>query len=81
MTVRTHAVLGVLYGRVLYSSICTCSAQLTTFHMKRHYRNAITIIIIIISIIIIIRTRSEEQEEGLGRMRGRVVRVGREDTG
>ena len=48
MIVWTHAVLGVLYACVLYFCICTCSAQLSMFHMERCSRNTVIIIIIII---------------------------------
>ena len=30
----TCVVLGVLYACVVYSSICTCSGQLSMFHME-----------------------------------------------
>ena len=40
----THTVLGVLYACVLYFCICTCSAQLSMFHMERHSRNTLIII-------------------------------------
>ena len=46
MIVWTPAVLGVLYACVLYFCICTCSAQLSMFHMERHSRNTLMIIII-----------------------------------
>ena len=39
MIVWTHGALGVLYACVLYLCICTCSAQLSMFHMERHSRN------------------------------------------
>ena len=45
MMVWTHAVLGVLYVGVLYFCICTCSAQLSLFHMERRSRNTIIIIL------------------------------------
>ena len=35
MIVWTHAVFGVLSAGVLYFCICTCSAQLSMFHMKK----------------------------------------------
>ena len=44
--------LSVLYACVLYFCICTCSAQLSMFHMERCSRNTLIIIIIIIIIII-----------------------------
>ena len=43
----TPAVLSVVYACVLYYCICTCSAQLSMFHMERHSRNTLSIIIII----------------------------------
>ena len=45
----TPAVLDVLYACVLYFCICTCSAQLSMFHMKRHSRNTLIIISSIIT--------------------------------
>ena len=50
MTVWTHAVLGVLYACVLCFCICTCSTQLSMFHMERYSRNMRIIIIITIII-------------------------------
>ena len=47
MIVWTPAVLGVLYACVLYVCICTCSAQLSMFHVERRSRNTLIIIIII----------------------------------
>ena len=46
MIVRTHAVSGVLYACVLYFCICTCSAQLSMFHMGRRPTNTLIVIII-----------------------------------
>ena len=46
MIIWTPAVLDVLYACVLYFSICTCSAQLSMFHMERHSRKTLIIIII-----------------------------------
>ena len=40
--------------------ICTCSAQLSIFHMERHSRNMLITIIIIIIIIIIIMAGMKE---------------------
>ena len=48
MIVWTHAALGVLDACVLYFSICTCSAQLSMFHMERCARNTLINIINII---------------------------------
>ena len=46
--VWTHVVLGVLYyACVLYFCICTCSAQLSMFHMERCSRNTLIVTIII----------------------------------
>ena len=57
MIIWTPTLLSVLYACVLYFCICTCSAQLSMFHMERRSRNTLiittTIIIIIIIIIII----------------------------
>ena len=47
MIVWTYAVLGVLYACVLYFHICTCSVQVSMFHMERHSRNMFTIIIVV----------------------------------
>ena len=47
MTVWTHAILGVLYACVLYFCICTCSAQLSMFHVEGHSRNMLFVITII----------------------------------
>ena len=41
--------LRVLYACVLYFCICTCSTQMTMFHMERRSRNTLIIIIIIIN--------------------------------
>ena len=41
-------VLSVLYACVLYFCVCTCSAQLSMFHMERHSRNTLIVISIII---------------------------------
>ena len=46
MIVWTPLVLSVLFACVLYFCTCTCSAQLSMFHMER--RSIIIIIIIII---------------------------------
>ena len=53
MIICTPTVLNVLYACVLYFCICSCSAQLSIFHIERHSRNTL---IIIITIIIIIRS-------------------------
>ena len=39
-----------IYACVLYFCICTCSAQLSMFHMERHSRNRLIVIIIIINV-------------------------------
>ena len=49
MTVWTPVVLCVLSASVLYFCICTCSEQLSMFHMERCSKNMLIIIIIIIS--------------------------------
>ena len=48
MIIWTPTVLSVLYACVSYFCICTCSAQLSMFHMERRSRNTLIIIIIII---------------------------------
>ena len=54
MIVWTTAVLGVLYACVSYFCICTCSAQLSMFHMERRSRNTLIIIVIIGVIIVVV---------------------------
>ena len=54
MIIWTPTVLSVLYARVVYFCICTCSAQLSMFHVERRSRNTLSIIIIITNIIIFI---------------------------
>ena len=49
MIIWTPTVLSVIYACVLYFCICTCSAQLSMFHMEKRSRNTLIIIIIIIS--------------------------------
>ena len=49
MIIWTPTVLSVIYACVLYFCICTCSAQLSKFHMERRSRNTLIIIIIISS--------------------------------
>ena len=45
MIIWTPAVLSVLYyACVLYFCICTCSAQLSMFHMERRSRNTLIVI-------------------------------------
>ena len=46
MIIWTPTVFSVLYARVLYFCICTCSAQLSMFHMERRFRNTLIVIII-----------------------------------
>ena len=62
MIVWTHAALGVLDACVLYFSICTCSAQLSMFHMERCSRNTLIIIIIIIILVCIYFVNYKETE-------------------
>ena len=54
MNIWTPTVLSALYACVLYFCICTCSAQLSVFHMERCPRKTLIIIIIVIIIIFII---------------------------
>ena len=49
MIIWTPIVLSVLYACVSYFCICTCSAQLSMFHMEKRSRNTLIIIIIIIT--------------------------------
>ena len=48
----TPAVLSVLYACVLYFCICTCSAQLTMFHIERRSRNTLIMMMMMMMIII-----------------------------
>ena len=48
MIVWAPAALGVLNAFALHFCICTCSAQLSMFHMERRSRTTLIIIIIII---------------------------------
>ena len=47
MIAWTPAVLSVLFACVLHFCICTCSTQLSMFHMERRSGNTLIIIIII----------------------------------
>ena len=47
MIVWIQAALDVLYACFLYFYFCTCSAQLSMFHMERRSRNTLIIIIVI----------------------------------
>ena len=51
MIVWTHTVLGCLICMRFIFCMCTCSAQLSMFHMERLSRNMLIIIIIIIIIL------------------------------
>ena len=53
MIIWTPTVLSVLYACVLYFCVCTCSAQLSMFHMERRCRNTL-IIIIIINVVVVV---------------------------
>ena len=46
--ILTPAVLSVLHTCVFYFCICTCSAQLSMFHMERRSKNTLIFITIII---------------------------------
>ena len=46
MIIWTPIILSVLYACVLHFCICTCSAQLSMFHMERRSRNTFIIIIV-----------------------------------
>ena len=54
MIVWAPAILGVLYACVLHFCMCTCSVQLSMFHIERHSRNRLIITNIIILLLIII---------------------------
>ena len=58
MITWTPAVLIIFFACVLYFCICTCSAQLSMFHMERLSRHTLIIIIIIIIIILFFSSRS-----------------------
>ena len=47
MIIWTPAVLSVQYACVSYFCICTCSAQLSMFHMERRSKNTLMVVIII----------------------------------
>ena len=49
MIIWTPTVLSVLYACVLYFCICTCSAQLSMFHMERCPRNMLIIITVVVA--------------------------------
>ena len=44
--------LRVLYACLFYFCICTCSAQLSMFHMEKRSRNTLIIIIIITNVMV-----------------------------
>ena len=44
MIIWTPTVLSVLHACVLYFCICTCSAQLSMFHMERRSRNMLIVV-------------------------------------
>ena len=54
MIIWTPAVLSVLRACILYFCICTCSAQLSMFHIERRSRNTLIIIIIIIVVVVVV---------------------------
>ena len=54
MIIWTPTVLSVLYACVLHFCICTCSAQLSMFHMERSSRNMLILLLLLLLIIIII---------------------------
>ena len=45
MIIWTPTVLSVLYACVLYFCICTCSAQLSMFHVERRSRNMLILLL------------------------------------
>ena len=68
MIIWTPTVLSVLYACVLNFCICTCSVQLSMFHMERRSRNMLIIItIIIISVwltVCVVCTAKHRQKPG-----------------
>ena len=76
MIVWAPAVLSVLYACVLYFCICTCSAQLSMFHLERRSRNTITIIMIIIQCVCPVWTDQADNLSGLSLV-GNLGTVGR----
>ena len=67
MILWTPTFLSVLYACVFYFCICTCSAQLSMFHMERRSRNTLIIIIIIIIKSTRLTGYTKKQEELLGK--------------
>ena len=53
MIVWTHAVLDVLCACVLYFCICTCSEQLSMFHMERRSRNTLLLLLLLLIILLL----------------------------
>ena len=66
MIIWTPAVLSVLYECVLYFCICTCSAQLSIFHMEKRSRNMLIIIILLLSFELCLALHKPEQTRAMG---------------
>ena len=49
MIIWTPTVLSVLYACILYFCICTCSAQLSMFHMERRSRNMLLLLLLLMA--------------------------------
>ena len=73
MIIWTPTILSVSYACVLYVCICTCSAQLSMFHMERRSRN--TLIIIIITIIIVCKGGKDSPDQSVRKIRGNTGRI------
>ena len=54
MIVWTPDALGVLYANVLYFCICTCSAQLSMFHMERRSRNMLITVNLLLLLLLLL---------------------------
>ena len=54
MIAWTPSVLGVLYACVLYFCICTCSAQLSMFHMDRRPRNTLIFFFFFLIVVVVV---------------------------
>ena len=54
--------MSVLYACVFYFCICTCSVQLSMFHMEKRSRNTLIIIIIIVVIMACLFARGNKNK-------------------
>ena len=58
MIVWAPAVLDALYACVWYFRICTCSAQLSMFHMERRSKNTLIVVIAIEIVTVLVLHRA-----------------------